>query len=964
MAGKLRSVSADPARFSEAVEWFRSKTPLRSEDFYALESAARDRSFTVSDSSDLDVVQFVLGEIDASLAGGKDSRDFAKRVTERLVSDWGGSVRNPGHRIETIFRTNVQSAYSRGRQFQLDDPMVKELRPGRLFDAVRDFGTTEVCRECDGTIVDADDPWLDTHTPPLHHKCRSRIRSLRRSQVERRGGYQQQSKLPTIPPHKGFGTRPRSAADILPDLQVNLSGVDAELAVEHLAKTEVHVAKSSAKAKVLAAERSKADAAAKRKAEAAAKRAARAATAAAKRAAVASERQAAIAAKRAESARRKAEAAAEKIAKAAKLKADAVAFKAAGIRCDDLEGVQKAAALIFGRDVTPADIEALIGTGQVEGETRILLSALGEREIRYTATVVRDGELVADIRRSIKRTHSGRVVAHHELFEIPEKFQGAGLGRQVFDAQMAVYDTIGVEEVATEAAWIGRYVWPRLGFELVDPTELDEYKRRFAAWLIATERANESEVAKLLGGVDSVRDIAIARIGRDRVGRDWLTGNPPKQRSGESDQEFRARYKAWIPTRPPADLELRLGVDRYAEIARKEAAERAERIARLEREAAAKRVAQAEAERKAAEAAAREAAERAAAQRAAEEAERVRKAAEAERKRRLAAAEAKRKAAEEAELARKAAEAAVAEAERKAAEAKVWTYFEVASKRPQGGLVAPYIPRKPIPGPPPKSEIVARARALRMQAETDTAELKLEGKGMLQSYRYTPAERKRVLAHQEHGARQFLGDPVSGSPPTIDEASKEAVVQFSYGYDYTIRQMSSGETFNNAVKSRIEHVTGQRLESLDESQLAAFLPAAEDHVREAWVAAQNIERAFRDSEDALIKTTYRGICDLDDATLDLFLGHDYFDFQGKVSSTSTSFGIASKFAIGDEGHSVIFKLTRKSKGIEITSVSKVATEDEVLVHGSTRWRITNRTRLFGDEGLGQKWLIEAEELDD
>jgi hypothetical protein len=344
---------------------------------------------------------------------------------------------------------------------------------------------------------------------------------------------------------------------------------------------------------------------------------------------------------------------------------------------------------------------------------------------------------------------------------------------------------------------------------------------------------------------------------------------------------------------------------------------------------------------------------------AAEEARAAKVATEAEAQRVAAAArEAEERAA--AEVARKAAE----EAARKAQANKVWSYAEVASKRPEGGLVAPYMQRKAIPAPPSREQIVEKARKLRMKPEVDVGNLDVEGKGMLNSSRYTRAQRKRVLAHQEHGKRQFFGDPETGAAPVIQSECQEAIKQFSMGYDYTIRQMASGAKFDDMVKSRIEHVTGKLSGTLTEEELAWARPAAEDHVREAWVAAQNIEQAFRDSADALIKTTYRGIGDLDDEALDRFLGHDYFDFQGKTSSTSTSFGIASKFSMGNRDHSVIFKLHRKSKGIEITSVSLVATEDEVLLHGASRWQITKRTRLFGEEGLGQKWLIEAEEIVD
>jgi hypothetical protein len=61
------------------------------------------------------------------------------------------------------------------------------VRPFLMFDAVLDSNTTEICEACDGVIKPHFDPWWLTHTPILHHRCRSTLRSLRRSEAEERG---------------------------------------------------------------------------------------------------------------------------------------------------------------------------------------------------------------------------------------------------------------------------------------------------------------------------------------------------------------------------------------------------------------------------------------------------------------------------------------------------------------------------------------------------------------------------------------------------------------------------------------------------------------------------------------------------------------------------------------------------------------------------------------------------------
>jgi len=68
----------------------------------------------------------------------------------------------------TIFRTNVQTAFSHGRVRQMRDPAVTALRPFWLYDAITDGRQTDICDARDGVLLPADDPWWLNNTPPLH----------------------------------------------------------------------------------------------------------------------------------------------------------------------------------------------------------------------------------------------------------------------------------------------------------------------------------------------------------------------------------------------------------------------------------------------------------------------------------------------------------------------------------------------------------------------------------------------------------------------------------------------------------------------------------------------------------------------------------------------------------------------------------------------------------------------------
>ena len=202
-------ITAELRRFREAIAWFRQRVPVTKEEWDRIESRARRRAFMVSDAHRLSTVSETWRSLDAALTRGLTFAQWKKTTAAALLKAWGGTVKNPGWRLETIWRTNTQSAYAAGRWRQLTHPSVLRMRPFWLYDAVLDSRTTALCSELDGTLLPADDPWWDTHHPPVHYNCRSAVRSQRRRQAERRGGPTGQP--PTTAAQTGFGYQPSAA---------------------------------------------------------------------------------------------------------------------------------------------------------------------------------------------------------------------------------------------------------------------------------------------------------------------------------------------------------------------------------------------------------------------------------------------------------------------------------------------------------------------------------------------------------------------------------------------------------------------------------------------------------------------------------------------------------------------------------------------------------------------------------
>lgn len=192
---------ADPRSSDDAVRWFRERLLMSDDEFNALAEASHDQAFTIAGVSQLDLVTEVWEALDRAVARGESFEDFRKRVSARLTAAWG---REQPWRVETIYRTNVQRAFSAGRWVQMEHPAVKQARPYRRFSAILDLRTTITCRTLDGVVRPADDPWWDGRIPPLHFSCRSLVVTLSKSEV----GDDPLPPGPDVAADEGFGGPP------------------------------------------------------------------------------------------------------------------------------------------------------------------------------------------------------------------------------------------------------------------------------------------------------------------------------------------------------------------------------------------------------------------------------------------------------------------------------------------------------------------------------------------------------------------------------------------------------------------------------------------------------------------------------------------------------------------------------------------------------------------------------------
>lgn len=202
------SVSANPERFDEAMAWFESRVPIKAEDLATLSVAAQEQAFVLAGVNQLHVVTNVLDLMTTAVANGEPIDTFRKRAKASLEGNW---TKATSARLDAIFITSTQTAYNDGRFRQMTDPDVMRLRPFWMFDAVLDSRTTEICTALNGLTLPANDPRWAGRSPPMHIRCRSGLRTQRRSTVERRGGPTKNEDIPHPAVPEGFGKLPTAA---------------------------------------------------------------------------------------------------------------------------------------------------------------------------------------------------------------------------------------------------------------------------------------------------------------------------------------------------------------------------------------------------------------------------------------------------------------------------------------------------------------------------------------------------------------------------------------------------------------------------------------------------------------------------------------------------------------------------------------------------------------------------------
>lgn len=195
----------------EALDFFRGKGLETSFAWQDVWQSEHDTAFVVAKMQDLDLLADVKDSVDRAIADGRTLAQFRAELTPVLqrAGWWGvqeqtdpltGETRpvqlGSPRRLETIFRTNMQTAYAAGDWAQIQSH--KESAPFLMYDAVDDNRTRPQHHAWDGIVLPVDDPWWETHRPPNGWGCRCSVIQIGQRELKRMG----KSGPDTAPPIK------------------------------------------------------------------------------------------------------------------------------------------------------------------------------------------------------------------------------------------------------------------------------------------------------------------------------------------------------------------------------------------------------------------------------------------------------------------------------------------------------------------------------------------------------------------------------------------------------------------------------------------------------------------------------------------------------------------------------------------------------------------------------------------
>ncbi|MCK5740573.1 MAG: minor capsid protein [Chlorobi bacterium] len=162
----------------KAVEYFEEKGIKISGNWQEIADACKENAFTLSRVKSLDLLTDFKNALETALKEGHSAAEFRQNIKNMLQDKgWLAKQETPdnlksAHRLNNIYRTNMQNAFSAGRYKQsMGD---QDAFPYVIFYSTIDKKTTKECDFLHKKAMSLDDAKLNKFYPPGHYQCRRR----------------------------------------------------------------------------------------------------------------------------------------------------------------------------------------------------------------------------------------------------------------------------------------------------------------------------------------------------------------------------------------------------------------------------------------------------------------------------------------------------------------------------------------------------------------------------------------------------------------------------------------------------------------------------------------------------------------------------------------------------------------------------------------------------------------------
>ena len=191
---------------AKAIEWLQAKG-VTAESYRNLTASEIAKVYTIARITDLDMLNDIKQSMIKAADNGQAFADWRKDILQHLqnkgwlhpnghdgkviIDPTSGEVFGAPRRLENIYRTNMQTAYSAG-QYQGYMANI-DSRPYWMYDAVGDHRTRPAHAAMDGLVYRYDDPFWATFYPPNGYRCRCSVIALSELDMQRDGKVLSQS---------------------------------------------------------------------------------------------------------------------------------------------------------------------------------------------------------------------------------------------------------------------------------------------------------------------------------------------------------------------------------------------------------------------------------------------------------------------------------------------------------------------------------------------------------------------------------------------------------------------------------------------------------------------------------------------------------------------------------------------------------------------------------------------------